>query len=92
MSHTHTGLIKVLELRNGVPSRARPLRAEQGLCKQIWRAIESQMEPERTGERARESQSESERARERQREPDRARKQHRDFEPTLHLLYSELFV
>ena len=40
------GLIKVLELRNGVPSRAMALWAEQGLGKQIWRAIESQREPE----------------------------------------------
>ena len=41
------GLIKVLELRNAVPSRARALRAEQGLCKQICIAIESQREPDR---------------------------------------------
>ena len=38
---SHSGLIKVLERRNDVPSRARALRAEQGLFKQIWRAIES---------------------------------------------------
>ena len=67
------GLIKVRERRNGVPSWARALWAEQGLGKQIWRAIESQREPERARgsqrepERARESQTES------QREPERAR-------------------
>ena len=68
------------------------LRAEQGLCKQIRRAIESlseperawesQMEPERAGQRARGSQGEPERARMSQREPDsepeRARESQRE--------------
>ena len=75
---SHSGLIKVLERRNDVPSRARALRAEQGLFKQIWRAIESQREPDRARgsqsarDRARESQRETERAREGKREPERA--------------------
>ena len=60
------------ELRNDVPIRARALWAEQGLGKQIWRAIESQREPER----ARGSQRESDAwgsGRASQREPERAK-------------------
>ena len=59
-----SGLIKVLELRNG-------FRAEQGLCKQR-RAIESQREPEGAKGSQREPESEPERARMSQREPERA--------------------
>ena len=58
--HCISGLIKVLELRNDFPSRARALWAEQGLCKQIWRAIESQREPDGARESRRASQSEPE--------------------------------